>query len=43
MGSVEIVLTVLVVALLWMAAVVFGRDSRQDGDRRSGSDRPLRL
>ena len=44
MGSVGIVLTVLVVALLWVAAVAFGRDSREDG--RSGSDhrdRPLRL
>ena len=38
MGSVEIVLTVLVVALLWVAAVAFGRDSREDGDRRSGPD-----
>ncbi len=38
MGSVEIVLTLLVVALLWVAAVAFGRDSREDGDRRSGSD-----
>jgi hypothetical protein len=43
MGSVEIVLTLLVVALLWVAAVAFGRDSREDDDRRSGSDRPLRL
>jgi hypothetical protein len=46
MGSVWIVLTVLVVALLWVAAVAFGRDSRDDGDRRSGGDRrdrPLRL
>jgi hypothetical protein len=46
MGSVGIVLTVLVVALLWVAAVTFGRDSREDGDRRSWSDhrdRPLRL
>ncbi|HEU4831723.1 MAG TPA: hypothetical protein VFU18_03355 [Actinomycetota bacterium] len=43
MGSVEIVLTLLVVALLWVAAVAFGRDSREDGDRRSGNDRPLRL
>jgi hypothetical protein len=45
MASVGIVLTVLVVALLWAAAVAFGRDSRE-GDRRSGSDhrdRPLRL
>jgi hypothetical protein len=46
MGSVGIVLTVLLMALLWVAAVAFGRDSREDGDRRSGSDhrdRPLRL
>ena len=46
MGSVGIVLMVLVVALLWVAAVAFGRDSREDGDLRSGSDhrdRPLRL
>ena len=43
MGSIEIVLTILVVALLWVAAVAFGRDSREDGDRRSAGDRPLRL
>ena len=45
MGSVEIVLTLLVVTLLWVAAVAFGSDSREDGDgdRRSGNDRPLRL
>ena len=43
METVEIVLTVLVVALLWVAAVAFGRDSREHGDCRSGSDRPLRL
>jgi hypothetical protein len=43
MGSIGIVLTILVVALLWVAAVVFGRDSREDGDRRSAGDRPLRL
>ena len=43
MGSVGIVLTVFVVALLRVAAVVFGRDSREHGDRRSGGDRPLRL
>ena len=43
MGSVGIVLTVLVVAFLWVAAVAFGRDSREVGDRRSGDDRPLRL
>jgi len=39
MGSVGIVLTVFVVALLWVAAVAFGRDSREDGERRSGGDR----
>lgn len=43
MGSVGLVLMVLVVVLLWVAAVAFGRDSREDGERRSGSDRPLRL
>ena len=43
MGSVGIVLTVFLVALLWVAAVAFGRDSRENGDRRSGGDRPLRL
>jgi hypothetical protein len=43
MGSVGIVLTVLVVTVLWVSAVAFGRDSREDGERRSGSDRPLRL
>ena len=43
MGSVEIVLTLLVVTLLWVAAVAFGSDSREDGDRRSENDRPLRL
>jgi hypothetical protein len=42
MGSIGIVLTVLVVALLWVAAVAFGRDSRED-DRGSRGDRPLRL
>jgi hypothetical protein len=43
MGPIGIVLTVFVVALLWVAAVAFGRDSREDGQRRSGADRPLRL
>ena len=43
MGSVGIVLTVFVVALLWVVAVAFGCDSREVGDRRSGDDRPLRL
>src|SRR4029453_2583509 len=36
MASVGIVLTVLVVALLWVAAVAFGRDSRE-GDRHPGA------
>jgi hypothetical protein len=39
-------LTVLVVVLLWAAAVVFGRDSREPGDWRSRSnlrDRTPRL
>jgi hypothetical protein len=39
METVQIVLTVLVVALLWVSAVAFGRDSREDGVRRSGCDR----
>src|SRR6185436_17025252 len=43
MGSIEVVLTILVVALLWVAAVAFGRDSREDGERRSAGDPPLRL
>ena len=43
MGSIGIALTVLVVILLWVAAVAFGRDSREDGDRRSAGDPPLRL
>jgi hypothetical protein len=46
METVQIVLTVLVVALLWVSAVAFGRDSREDGNRRSEGDhrdRPLRL
>jgi hypothetical protein len=43
MGTMGIVLTVFVVALLWLAAVAFGRDSRDDGRRGSGADRPLRL
>ena len=46
MGSIEIALSVLVVALLWVAAVAFGRDSREGSERRSGQDvrdRLLRL
>jgi hypothetical protein len=38
MGSIEIALTVLVVVLLWVAAVAFGRDTREGPDRRSGAD-----
>jgi hypothetical protein len=30
------VLTVLVIVFLWVAAVAFGRDSRQGGDWNSG-------
>ena len=40
MGSIGIALTVLVVVLLWVAAVAFGRDSRDGSDWR---DRFLRL
>ena len=36
MGSIGLALTVLVVVLLWVAAVAFGRDSR---DSREGSER----
>ena len=44
MGSIEIALTVLVVVLLWVAAVAFGRDSREGSDRRPDArDRFLRL
>ena len=46
MEAIEIVLTVLVVALLWVAAVAFGRDSREGGDwpsRTDRRDRPPRL
>ena len=32
MDAIGIVVTVLLVALLWVAAVVFGRDSREGGD-----------
>ena len=42
----EAVLTVLVIALLWVAAIAFGRDSRQARDWTSGSgvrDRPPRI
>jgi hypothetical protein len=39
MGSIGIALTVLVVILLWVAAVAFGRDSREGSERRFGADR----
>ncbi len=39
MDSIGIALTVLVVVLLWVAAVAFGRDSREGSDGRSGPDR----
>ena len=38
MDSIGIALTVLVVVLLWVAAVAFGRDSREGSDPRSGPD-----
>ena len=40
MEAIGIALTVLVVVLLWVAAVAIGRDSRYGSDRR---DRFLRL
>jgi len=43
MATFEVVLTVLFVALVWVAAVAFGRDPREGGDRRPRSDRSLRL
>jgi hypothetical protein len=46
MEAIGIALTVLVVVLLWVAAVAFGRDSREGSDRQSGPnmrDRFLRL
>jgi hypothetical protein len=42
MDAIGMVLTVLVVALLWVAAVAFGRDTR-DRAERSASDRRERL
>ena len=39
MGSIGLALTVLVVVLLWVAAVAFGRDSRDGSERRFGPDR----
>ena len=37
MEAVLNVLTVLVIALLWVAAIAFGRDSRRGGDWNSRS------
>lgn len=45
MTAIEIALTLLVIGLLWGAAVVFGRDSREGSDwfsRASLRDRPRR-
>lgn len=39
MGSIGLALTVLVAVLLWVAAVAFGRDSREGSERRFGPDR----
>jgi hypothetical protein len=39
MGSIGLALTVLVVVLLWVAAVAFARDSREGSERRFGPDR----
>ena len=38
MGSIVVALVILVVILLWVAAVAFGRDSRDGSDQRSGPD-----
>jgi hypothetical protein len=38
MDALGIVVTVLLVALLWVAAVVFGHDSREGGDWLPGSN-----
>jgi hypothetical protein len=38
MEAIGIALTVLVVVLLWVAAVAFGRDSREGSDRPLGND-----
>jgi hypothetical protein len=38
MDAIGIVITVLLVALLWVTAVVFGRDSREEGDWQHRSD-----
>ena len=37
MDAIGIAVTVLAVGLLWVAAVVFGRDPRDGADRRPGS------
>lgn len=37
MDAIGIAVTVVAVGLLWVAAVVFGRDSRDGGGRRLGS------
>ena len=37
MDAIGIVVTLLAVSLLWVAAVVFGRDSRDGRDWRLGS------
>ena len=34
----DIAFTVVLLVLLWVAAVAFGRDSREGGDWRSGTD-----
>ena len=38
MDSIGVALTVLVVVVLWVAAVAFGRDSREGSERRFGPD-----
>ena len=38
MSAIGIALTILVVVLVWVAAVAFGRDSRDGTERRSGPD-----
>jgi hypothetical protein len=38
MGAIGIGLTVLVVIVLWVAAVAFGRDSREGSERPFGPD-----
>jgi hypothetical protein len=44
MGDLGIVLTLLVIGLLWLAAVMFGRDSRDGNDwssRKTERDGPF--